>query len=224
MKIRFLFYKAKQNGKWLDNGISTWTWLLALARLDFESLEYDYSHVEFWMPDSEGNFEKRDIIASDTPDHVFYLDKCFSSTTRGKWNGVRFAPANEVLKHPERWAYMEFEVDDLLWQSTLTFMEMQLGMLYDFPGIFGFFLPWNTQDKNKWYCSEICARIAFVLGLTDKLYKRISPRRLAKVLDGKLKGLVTERKKQAGKWIYRKHIHEVSTLRQKAANTNTSRN
>ena len=95
---------------------------------------------------------------------------------------MRIAPASEVLKHSERWSYIEVEVDDLIWEHMRTWAESLQGAKYDFLGLFGFFLPFNIQDKKKWYCSEIISHFLWRLGILDKRYKRISPRRLAKVL------------------------------------------
>jgi len=53
---------------------------------------------------------------------------------------------------------------------------------YDYAGLFGFFSPFNIHDKNKWYCSEICAWLAYLLRILPKRHKRISPRRLARKL------------------------------------------
>ena len=112
-----------------------------------------------------------------------YDGHCFSSTTRGRYKGVRIAPALEVLKHPDRWAYIELDVSDEAWAKILPWIEAldKSKVKYDFLGLFGFFSPFNIQDKKKWYCSEICMNILWKLGVC-KRHKRISPRRAAKVL------------------------------------------
>jgi len=198
MKIRFLFYKAAIDGKPLDDAISLWTFFLAIIRLDIESLKFNYSHVEVWIPSTyEDEFS---CIESDG--HTAYGGQCFSSTTRGECEGVRWAPANKVLKHPERWVYQEFEVDDERFEVFFDESMRLVGKKYDYLGLFGFFVPWNTQDKNKWYCSEICTWGVRLLNLLPKKkkwydtelavrifglpYARISPRRLAKVLGGEV--------------------------------------
>ena len=199
MKIRFLFYKAQQDGKWLDNAISSWTWLLALARCDFKSLKYDFSHAEVWFGDEDYGFYTHLTVAKQTA--YPYADairqtgiagQCFSATTRGENKGVRFAPANEVLKHPERWDYIEFEVKDGIIENYMPVFQEKVGLAYDFAGIAGFALPFNPQDKNKWFCSELCAWVAFLFFILHDQHKRISPRRLAKLLvkaGGELKSL-----------------------------------
>ncbi|MCK5017555.1 MAG: hypothetical protein KAS32_10850 [Candidatus Peribacteraceae bacterium] len=155
MKVRFLFYKAAIDGKILDNAISSWTGLFPC-----NWGTKGYSHVEF---EAEG--------------------RCFSSTTRGGARGVRFAPSKEVLKHPERWDYVEYDAPEERLRRTLRHMSKLVGLKYDYNGILGFFLPWNTESKDKWYCSEICALVAYELKLIP-YHKRISPRRLSKIMGG----------------------------------------
>ena len=97
---------------------------------------------------------------------------------------MRFAAASEVLKHPERWSYIEVEVSNTQWW----FVEETMREIadskakYDYAGLFGFFQPFPVQDKEKWFCSEICMWIAYRCALTKKWHKRISPRRAALVL------------------------------------------
>ncbi len=194
MKIRFLFFHGQDS--WVGRGIRGWTWALALARLDFESLKYDFSHVEIHFPDEDGRFHHNQILMLNELDPIsppvavpdeficpdVFVGQCFSSTTRGTAKGVRFAPAAEVLKHPSRWSYIEVEVDDEKADDVKIAMNLWVDCEYDYWGIFGFFVPWNTQADLKWYCSEICAYFAYGLDITKKLHKSISPRRLAKVL------------------------------------------
>jgi len=176
MRIRFLFHTGKgpniKNGKWrwlkaksISAGIITWTSVLAIIRLDFKALKYNFSHVEVWFPDKDAGFLK----CYDGIDLLRAAGECFSSTTRGDAEGIRFIDANKLLKHPERWDYIECEVEKGKFENTMV------------EGLFGFFSPWNIHDKKKWYCSELCAELAFWWGLLP-LYGRISPRRLASKL------------------------------------------
>jgi len=190
MKIRFIFHTGKgsdiKNGKWrwlkskaISTGIIAWTWVLAFVSLQWNRLKYNFSHCEIWFPDEKAGFEKRrDGIDLSQP-----AGQCFSSTTRGGAKGVRFAPASEVLKHPERWKYIEVEVDKNNLENEKNWAKWLIGETYDYWGLFGFFWPfWNVQNSKKWYCSEICAVVAWHLGLLKKGESRISPRRFAKIL------------------------------------------
>ncbi len=186
MKLRIAFHSSKGE-RGIGKIIIAYTWALALVRGDWKSLKYDYSHVEIWWPDEDGDFDCGDrskITANLNNIKIRFLGYCFSSTTRGPYDGVRIAPASEVLHNPHRWEYIEIEVDDDLWaiiEPVIETMDKQQ-IPYDFKGLFGFFWPWNIQDKTKYYCSELVSKICYNLKLTKKRHKRISPRRLARVL------------------------------------------
>ena len=196
-KIRFLFHKSNgpdiKKGFWrwakaktLSGGIIGWTWILAVARFDFKSLKFNYDHVEVWFPDENGEFGG---WVGETNNQLDLLGECFSSTTRGDAKGVRFAPASEVLRHPERWDYQEFEIEDYEVKDWKEYYEDEIGKKYDYLGILGFLSLINIQDKDKWFCSELCAWVARSLSLVPEWYQRISPRRLSKVLGGEIKPL-----------------------------------
>ena len=190
MKIRFVFHKP-QGERGVGKAIVVWTWVLGLF-YNWKVLKYNYSHEELWLPDDDGSFitGHRDnyvrFRATKTYVHPMkysYCGKCFSSTTRGTAEGVRFAPASEVLgKHPERWDYIEVEVDEARLEIAVEQARQLVGAKYDFAGIFGFLLPLPVQDGQRWYCSEICDWFKVLAGVYPKRYKRISPRRAACVL------------------------------------------
>jgi len=102
----------------------------------------------------------------------------FSSTTRGKWKGVRFAKEEKVLIHPERWDIYECKVEYWRRNEILRRCRSIEGLPYDWPEvILGYIEPigW-LHSKNKWSCS---AAVHYVL--TGKRI-RVSPRRLLKKL------------------------------------------
>lgn len=183
MKLRILFHNPKGE-RGIGKAIVAYSWLLALVRLDFKSLKHHYSHVEAWWPDEHRGFKYKTTIGQ----RIWMIEGyCFSSTTRGSYNGVRIAPAAEVLKHPERWAYIEIDVTQAHLDAFKAYAESRVGRKYDYWGIFGFFLPFNTEKAADDYCSETVTRgaveayIISVLALGWWKF-RISPRRLAKVL------------------------------------------
>ena len=183
MKVRFIFHKGKDS--WIGKGIVVWTWILAFVSFKWSRLKDNYSHCEIHFPDGNGDFDYW-VELGLLPRGYIFSGQCFSSTTRGAAEGVRFAPASEVLHHAERWRYIEVEVKDSDVEYTKQQIRVFLGEKYDYWGIVGFFWPWNVHAKKKWYCSEICSFIAYgLLRIIDKPYKRISPRRLARVLADK---------------------------------------
>ncbi len=189
MRIRFLYHKpAGERG--VGKLIVGWTWLLALISLQFKRLKYDYSHEEIWLSYViEGysifafgfggvNYWK----AEDRTETPIYIGECLSSTTRGGAAGVRFAPAAEVLKHPERWDYIECEVDGERLRVAIDEAQRLVGARYDYWGLFGFLNPFPIQHSRQWYCSELCDWFKVLVRLKSKRHKRISPRRAAELL------------------------------------------
>ncbi len=171
VKIRFVFHHGKDS--FVGRAIIVWTWILALC-YNWKALSKNYSHVEIWIPYEHNN--KKRWFYNEYTKH--YCGKFFSSTTRGTANGVRFTSASEVLKHPERWSYIECEVDPERLEVTLEEAKKLVGKKYDFWALFGFFNPFPVQDDKRWYCSEICNWFSVLCGIGWR-EKRISPRRFA---------------------------------------------
>lgn len=187
-KIRFVFYRAKIDGHALDDAINIWTWTLAFISFQWNRLKYAYSHCEIWLPDEDydGFYSTLVLTSPTTFGQTGIIGQCFSSTTRDNAKGVRFALASEVLKHPDRWDYIEVEITDEKYNEMISAAKVEEGCLYDYKGLFGFFWFRDSQDPEKWYCSEICSYLACIIGLITLPNYRISPRRLAKVLADKL--------------------------------------
>lgn len=171
MKIRFAFHKPLGE-RGVGKAIVAWTWFLGLF-YNWRVLKYNYSHVEVWLPNSLGKFKMYGKITGE----------CFSSTTRGDAEGVRFAPAYQVIgKHPERWDRIEVDVDEERLEVAVEEARRLVGAKYDYLGLFGFMNPFAVQDDKRWYCSEICDWFACLLGIYPERHKRISPRRAAYLL------------------------------------------
>ena len=161
---------------------------------NWKLLKYNFSHEEIWLPDKEYNrihntfgdgFVAEKTGGSANFNFCGYIGECFSSTTRGAADGVRFAPASEVLKHPERWSYIEFEVDPERLEVALEESKKIVGLKYDFWGVFGFIQPFAFQDPKKYFCSELCDWFKVLCGIHPKRQKRVSPRRSAYLLSKK---------------------------------------
>ena len=174
-KIRALFYKAKMDGKPLDDAINIWTWIIAFCSLKWDRLKYAYSHMEIWIPDEDGNF----VVDGK------FVGMVFSSTTRGDASGVRIAPASEVLKHPERWDCIDLPLVGIskeYWPKVMEWLNKQVGKKYDYKGIAGFFTRKPINNPDRWYCSEIGMRFLYKAWIVNEFEERISPRRSASVL------------------------------------------
>jgi len=181
VKVRFVFHKGKDS--FVGRAIVIWTGFLALF-YNWRILRYSYSHEEMWIPDEHGNFGYIDF--ADTVNAYAtqqYAGQCFSSTTRGKWKGVRFAPASEVLgKHPERYCYIECEVSDYRFEVFMDEAQRLVGAGYDYGFVLSFLQPFLVQNPDDWACSEISDWAKVLLRLKAKRSKRISPRRSAYLL------------------------------------------
>lgn len=86
-------------------------------------------------------------------------------------NCVRAIPASGF--NPNSWEKIPVTGDTA---KVISFVSSQLGKKYDWLGILGFIVPWKSGDKDKWYCSEICAA---ALGIGKR---PISPQELYEVL------------------------------------------
>ena len=208
VKVRSLYHTPKGErgiGKWIVG----WTWVLAVFysvphllkkppvgssrwKEYIKALCYNFSHEEIWIADENGNFNGTTTPIAYTKDgssiewsktKITYLGQCFSSTTRGDDDGVRFAPAQDVLgKHPERWYYIEWECEEKYLERAIVFAEMEEGKEYDYAGVSGFVVPLAVQDKLKWFCSEICDWFKWICRIYTYHQKKVSPRRSAYLL------------------------------------------
>ena len=176
-KVRFLFHNADDS--MVGRGITVWTGFLALF-YNWRVLKYSYSHEEVHIPNSVGKFS-----TAGKPVATKFFGQCFSSTTRGDADGVRFAPASEVLRHPERWSYIECEVDAERLEVAIQEAQRLVGARYDYWGIIGFLNPFPVQDPKKYFCSEICDWFKVLCRIYPKRQKRVSPRRSAYLLSKK---------------------------------------
>lgn len=89
--------------------------------------------------------------------------KWYSSASRN-WDGTtgtRWIDNDRLFEHPERWDVYNVEpVRPEL--DMIATCEAEKGKKYDWWGIAGFTtLLGLLNDKNKWYCSEICHYVFF---------------------------------------------------------------
>jgi len=124
-KFRIIFTQSQFDGKFLDNGISGWTWLINLGFKRKHKIPWSVynalrsAHVEVWTPGYLGNFEDG-LYYNRT---FAYLGKCWTSTLQGENDGVCVRPASEVLSNPKGIFYTEFSVNDLDYEDMIADME-----------------------------------------------------------------------------------------------------
>lgn len=182
MKVRSYYYKAprKFKRKYMANhAISIWTTFINLWRVHPKQwkqfIKLGISHEEVCIPGSNQQFEGINLAG----DRVFY-GSIFSATLRDGADGVRKEFADRIIRHPERWWYVDY-IGIPSWRIDLAEkMIVHLCMLktrYDKGGVyFGFLTPANLGNNlNKWYCSEVCRFIKWLLGIADTLSLKVSP-------------------------------------------------
>ncbi|HYF18683.1 MAG TPA: hypothetical protein VEA40_12515 [Ramlibacter sp.] len=114
-------------------------------------------------PRSAGRFSHVELVG---PDGV-----CFSSSKRD--GGVR---GKRIDLASGRWVLARHAGDE---RRALEWFFRHHGEPYDTAGLLGFVLPWRTQDRRAWFCSEA---VAAALGLPrswelspNHLYARCTP-------------------------------------------------
>lgn len=182
MEVRSYYYRApkKFQKKYLVNHlISIWTTFINLWRVSPKQwkqfIKLGISHEEICIPGDNNEFAGR------TPGgHRVFCGQMFSSTMRDGADGVRAGYANSIIRHPARWWYVEYEQIPKWRIELATRMILHLCRLktrYDKGGVyFGFLTPANLGNNvNKWYCSEVCRLIKWLLGIADTLSFKVSP-------------------------------------------------
>ena len=172
--FRVLLHKAKLGDKSaVDDGISIYTTffnsigLLACGqfKLAWQVIKRRYSHVEIWLPTSRNEF------SYDSCEGIGYVGQCFTSTMRGDNNGTVIRSASQVLKHPERWDYMEIPVPDknLLKGHAWARTQVKKNKGYNKKTIRDFFNPFRKTKKpaidGDNICSVACQGFCWMAGL-----------------------------------------------------------
>ena len=191
-KVRFLFYRArfewrnifKKKIRLVDDGISWWTWPGNIGT-------GPYSHVEVWLPDEDGRFGVTyEDLEWEVPRKA-YIGTAFTSTMRGENNGTVKRPASKVLKHPERWDYKEFEIDENLYLQGKYWMNKKVrdNKGYSFRDIGKFFGLGFLADESRDICSEFGHNYGVIIMLLKPPFNVVSPRRLSRMLPGEMRRL-----------------------------------
>lgn len=75
-------------------------------------------------------------------------------------------------------------VDPLIVAPVIAWANTQLGMAYDYNGVFAFVCPIIHDDASDWYCSEIVCECLIRLGLLPAgTSNKISPNELYKLMN-----------------------------------------
>jgi hypothetical protein len=151
-QINLLFRKVCKGDAWYQYLIAIYTKLLPLNWLS-KGL---YSHTEI-------EFVER--------------KECFSSANKGKFLGVRFDKTANVVKDPAKWDKIVLFIGHTEEQKLYDACKRKEGLKYDWLGVFGFIFPVGIEDKDRYYCSEICMDRMAEVGLYPTRHRIISPLR-----------------------------------------------
>lgn len=168
MKVRFLFYKARfefrnflktRQIRLVDDAISLWTWPWNIGT-------GPYAHCEVWLPNFRGDFK---IVIRWSSD---YSGTCYTSTLRDNYKGTCKRPASEVLKHPERWDYVEIEIEEKDYERLVYWMDLEVenNQGYGKLDILKFFGLGMFADKLRNICSEH-GHNAGVIAMVKRFFK-----------------------------------------------------
>lgn len=76
--------------------------------------------------------------------------------------GTRF---KQMALNPAEWILVSVPVTRSQELLAFYFCRDEEKCGYDYPGVFRFLLPWFTESKEKWFCSEICTAAIQAAGL-----------------------------------------------------------
>jgi len=182
-KQRTLFYRAGHDKSNIDDAIQFYGGLTNLG----VPKKLRCAHTEQWFPDIDNNFKVNHLkMSSDDKLYAksWFWGHCLTSTMRFGGKGVVYRPAGEVLKHPERWFYAEFEMEAF---PNKTFLESKLERLkrkieweldnnkgYDKKCIASFFWPFGrVHSPDMWICSEIVAAVLTEMCWYNSLLEKV---------------------------------------------------
>lgn len=137
-----------------------------------------YSHEEIWTPDKHGWFGNSPCVRK-------YVGTCYTSTkgqaARGKNNvghGTCKRGSDLVLKHPERWHFIEWEVDELSYLAMIAYLETEVRKNKGY-----------GLGPNKNICSEIGHNANVTTGVLGGKFKVVTPMKDA-ILQVKAGGII----------------------------------
>jgi hypothetical protein len=138
-----------------------------------------------------------DLIKWGTKSDYFHIEIAFDE----KWIGAHTHEGIEVheldINHRNpQFDYFELEIDGITKNQKTKFwewMEGEAGSGYDWIGIYlTQFLFMDWESKDKWFCSEIVAKVLqmlYVDGFLDVKPNRLSPQDIKNILGDRLKPL-----------------------------------
>lgn len=155
--MQIALYRARRDGKWLDNAINLFSGLRG------------FCHAELVFPDGKS--------FSSTAQ-----DRSVDSKGRPKKDGTRWKFIDYGM-HPDRWALVRIDVTEKQVETMRQFANSELDARYDFLGCVRFVLP-VAQSEARWFCSEVVVATLQSAGLYQHWPRphNVSPNKLAELL------------------------------------------
>ena len=161
----------------MDDLISWWTWPWNIGT-------GPYGHAEVWTPEIISR--KGEIF--DFPQYKqkkgwskVFTGTCYTSTLRDNYKGTCKRPASEVLKHPERWDYMEFDIPEDDYNRLVYWMDLEVenNKGYDMKASLSHLTPWRFHNIDKNNCSEFGHNAAIIAMIKDILWRAVKKQKTA---------------------------------------------
>jgi len=168
IRIRFLYYGTRKDGKLMDDLIGRTTHAANKKRMVGCGLEPQEVPML-----GHGEVELDELV---TPE--LFTEVCYTSTMgqmrgRGvlgnlfkKGDGTICRPSIEVLTHPERWYYIDVYVTEAVFNLVKDWLttEVANNAGYDVRCILSFLCGVRFHSKHKNICSEVQHRVAILCG------------------------------------------------------------
>ena len=121
----------------------------------------------------------------DLPSHVELLMSSGLMFSASQYeNEVRY----KMFKYSNAWTIIDLNTDVEQDKHIRNFCANENGKKYDYRGILGFLIPFVDDNRDKWFCSEICAEALKQVGYLDiEDSAKISPAKLKELIDGLVK-------------------------------------
>jgi len=169
IRIRFLYYGTRKDGKLMDDLIGRTTHAANKKRMIACGLD----------PDAVPMLSHGEVELTSTDDLT--TGRCYTSTMgqmrehgllknlfkRG--DGTICRPSSEVLTHPERWYYIDIYVSEEMYQVVEGWLKNEVANNagYDVRCILSFLCGFRFHSSKKNICSEVLHRVTIMCQDTD---------------------------------------------------------
>ena len=166
IKIRFLYYGTRKDGKLMDDLIGRTTHAANKKRMIADGFDPStvpkLAHGEVELPIFDGMVTS--LCYTSTMGQM--RDRGILGNLFKKGDGTICRPISEVLTHPERWYYIDVMVSDVVFAMVESYLKLEVANNagYDFCCILSFLCGVRFHSSKKNICSEVQHRVAILIG------------------------------------------------------------